>query len=74
MIHLFAASDTLYDGPRLFIVAGGCQDRNWLANYFIGQVVGQMDRVRPARQVVLDMVTEYADVVRRFAEQVGHDS
>ena len=24
-----------------------------LANYFVGQVVGQLDRVRPARQVVL---------------------
>ena len=40
-----------------------------LANYFVGQVVGQLDRVRPARQVVLDMVTEYAEVVERFAEQ-----
>src|SRR5438067_1608012 len=42
-----------------------------LANYFVGQVVGQMDRVRPARQVVLDMVTEYADVAQDFADQVG---
>ncbi|HSS09976.1 MAG TPA: nitronate monooxygenase, partial [Acidimicrobiales bacterium] len=41
-----------------------------LANYFVGQVVGTMNRVRPARQVVLDMVTEYAEVVSRFAEQV----
>jgi len=38
-----------------------------LANYFVGQVVGRMDRVRPARHVLLDMVTEYADVVARFA-------
>ena len=42
---------------------------NRLANYFVGQVVGQLDRVRPARQVVLDMVTEYAEVIERFAEQ-----
>ena len=35
-----------------------------LANYFVGQVVGQMDRVRPARQVVLDMVDEYIDAVQ----------
>jgi NAD(P)H-dependent flavin oxidoreductase YrpB (nitropropane dioxygenase family) len=41
-----------------------------LANYFVGQVVGQLDRVRSARQVVLDMVTEYAEVAQRFAEQV----
>jgi NAD(P)H-dependent flavin oxidoreductase YrpB (nitropropane dioxygenase family) len=40
-----------------------------LANYFVGQVVGQMDRVKPARQVVLDMVTEYADVVQAFAAE-----
>jgi NAD(P)H-dependent flavin oxidoreductase YrpB (nitropropane dioxygenase family) len=40
-----------------------------LANYFVGQVVGRLDRVRPARQVVLDMVTEYADVVQRFAAE-----
>ncbi|HLI74709.1 MAG TPA: nitronate monooxygenase family protein [Acidimicrobiales bacterium] len=44
---------------------------NRLANYFVGQVVGQLDRVRPARQVLLDMVTEYADVVERFTEQTG---
>ena len=40
-----------------------------LATYFVGQVVGRMDRIRPARQVVLDMVTEYAEVAARFAEQ-----
>src|SRR5207244_9003867 len=37
-----------------------------LANYFVGQVVGELDRVRPARQVVLDMVTEYAEVAQHF--------
>jgi NAD(P)H-dependent flavin oxidoreductase YrpB (nitropropane dioxygenase family) len=42
---------------------------NHLANYFVGQVVGTMNRVRPARQVVLDMVTEYAEVVDRFARE-----
>jgi len=42
-----------------------------LANYFVGQVVGELDRVRPARQVVLDMVTEYAEVAQAFAEQVA---
>ena len=41
-----------------------------LANYFVGQVVGQMDKVRPARQVVLDMVDEYIDVVQRMAGQL----
>jgi NAD(P)H-dependent flavin oxidoreductase YrpB (nitropropane dioxygenase family) len=38
-----------------------------LANYFVGQVVGRMDGVRPARQVLLDMVGEYAEILDRFA-------
>ena len=42
---------------------------NRLANYFVGQVVGTMNQIRPARQVVLDMVTEYAEVVDRFARE-----
>lgn len=42
---------------------------NKLANYFVGQVVGQMNKVKPARQVVLDMVNEYADVVEQFARE-----
>jgi len=42
-----------------------------LANYFIGQVVGQTNAVRPARQVVLDMMTEYAEVVSRFADEAA---
>jgi NAD(P)H-dependent flavin oxidoreductase YrpB (nitropropane dioxygenase family) len=42
-----------------------------LATYFVGQVVGSLDRVRPARRVLLDMVTEYADVAARFAAQAA---
>ena len=42
-----------------------------LANYFVGQIVGRLDRVRPARQVVLDMATEYADVAQQFADQAS---
>jgi len=42
-----------------------------LANYFVGQVVGRLDRVRPARQVLLDMVTEYAEVLQRFADEAA---
>jgi NAD(P)H-dependent flavin oxidoreductase YrpB (nitropropane dioxygenase family) len=34
---------------------------NRLANYFVGQVVGSLDRVKSARQVVLDMIDEYID-------------
>ncbi len=35
-----------------------------LVTYFVGQVVGSLDRVKPARQVVLDMVEEYIDTAR----------
>jgi NAD(P)H-dependent flavin oxidoreductase YrpB (nitropropane dioxygenase family) len=38
-----------------------------LANYFVGQVVGQLDRVRPAREVVYAMVSEFGDAVERLA-------
>ena len=30
-----------------------------------------MNQIRPARQVVLDMMTEYADVVARFASEAA---
>ena len=41
-----------------------------LATYFVGQGVGLMDRVRPARQVVEQMVTDYLSVAERFAAQL----
>src|ERR1700744_386821 len=34
-----------------------------LATYFVGQVVGSLDRVRPARAVVLEMVEEFIDTI-----------
>ena len=37
-----------------------------LATYFVGQVVGSLDRVRPARSVVLDMVEEFIDTIGRL--------
>ncbi len=42
-----------------------------LATYFVGQGVGLLDRIRPAREVVADMVAEYLDVASRFAAQLG---
>lgn len=42
-----------------------------LVNHFVGQVVGSLGQVKPARQVVLEMVTEYADVVAAFASLAG---
>ena len=38
-----------------------------LINYFVGQVVGSLQTVKPARQVVYEMVEEYVDVVTRLA-------
>lgn len=37
-----------------------------LATYFVGQVVGSLDRVRPTRAVVLDMIEEFADTIGRL--------
>jgi NAD(P)H-dependent flavin oxidoreductase YrpB (nitropropane dioxygenase family) len=39
-----------------------------LATYFVGQVVGSLDRVRPARTVVLDMVEEFIDTIGRLED------
>jgi NAD(P)H-dependent flavin oxidoreductase YrpB (nitropropane dioxygenase family) len=41
-----------------------------LATYFVGQGVGLMDRVRPARQVVEQMVADYLTVAENFAAQL----
>lgn len=38
-----------------------------LVNYFVGQIVGTMNQVKPARQVVFEMVDEYLDVVSGLA-------
>ncbi len=47
----------------------GAQARE-LATYFVGQVVGSLDRVRPTRAVVLDMVEEFIDTIGRLEELV----
>ncbi|MGB8389727.1 nitronate monooxygenase [Mycobacterium sp.] len=47
----------------------GSQARE-LATYFVGQVVGSLDRVRPTRSVVLDMVEEFIDTVGRLENLV----
>jgi len=44
---------------------------NELATYFVGQAVGSMNAVRPVRQVMLDLVTEYADAAERFVGLLG---
>jgi NAD(P)H-dependent flavin oxidoreductase YrpB (nitropropane dioxygenase family) len=44
-----------------------------LANYFVGQCVGLMNTVKPARQVVYDMVEEFADALERLNAISGTD-
>ncbi|HXH58976.1 nitronate monooxygenase family protein [Iamia sp.] len=39
---------------------------NQLVTYFVGQVVGSMNTVRPTRRVVLEMVDEFIDAVQRL--------
>jgi NAD(P)H-dependent flavin oxidoreductase YrpB (nitropropane dioxygenase family) len=42
-----------------------------LVNYFVGQAVGQMNQVKPAAQVVLDMVEEFIDAAERISGLVS---
>ncbi|GAA5052294.1 NAD(P)H-dependent flavin oxidoreductase YrpB (nitropropane dioxygenase family) [Thermocatellispora tengchongensis] len=37
-----------------------------LANYFVGQVVGQLNQVKPARRVVYEMIAEFGDALARL--------
>jgi NAD(P)H-dependent flavin oxidoreductase YrpB (nitropropane dioxygenase family) len=39
---------------------------NELVTYFVGQVVGSMNQVRPTKRVVLEMVEEFIDAVERL--------
>jgi NAD(P)H-dependent flavin oxidoreductase YrpB (nitropropane dioxygenase family) len=47
--------------------AAGSPGAVQLVNYFVGQVVGSLDAVRPARQVLHEMIEEYVDVVAGLA-------
>jgi NAD(P)H-dependent flavin oxidoreductase YrpB (nitropropane dioxygenase family) len=47
--------------------AAGHPGAQQLINYFVGQVVGSLDTVKPARQVVNEMVQEYVDTVTRLS-------
>lgn len=42
-----------------------------LINYPVGQVVGSLNEVKPARQVVFDMVEEYLTVAQNFADALS---
>ena len=49
--------------------AGGKQ----LINYFVGQVVGMLNQVRPAAGVLHDMVEECDSVIQRMSEQTKRE-
>jgi len=38
-----------------------------LTTYFVGQIVGSMNRVTKTRQVIYDMMNEYADAIERLS-------
>jgi len=44
-----------------------------LVNYFVGQIVGSMNQVKPAKQVVYEMVEEFIDAAERIAGLVASD-
>ncbi len=41
-----------------------------LVNYFVGQVVGSLDQVKPAKRVVAEMMEELADTIERLGDEV----
>ena len=41
-----------------------------LANYFVGQIVGNMNKQKPAAQVVYDMIDEFIESTQQLAHQL----
>lgn len=68
--------------PLQSLLTGGTQQRinrsahrsgsgaEKLATYFVGQIVGSMNRSRPAAQVVLEMVQEFIDATESLGNQL----
>jgi NAD(P)H-dependent flavin oxidoreductase YrpB (nitropropane dioxygenase family) len=44
-----------------------------LANYFVGQIVGNMNQSKPAAQVVYEMIDEFIDAARSLGRQLDDD-
>jgi NAD(P)H-dependent flavin oxidoreductase YrpB (nitropropane dioxygenase family) len=42
-----------------------------LVNYFVGQVVGSLDQVKPAKRVVAEMMEELADTIEHLGDEVA---
>jgi NAD(P)H-dependent flavin oxidoreductase YrpB (nitropropane dioxygenase family) len=45
-----------------------------LTGFPVGQIVGRMDKVRPVKDVIFDMVEEWIDTTLRLATLVGDDA
>ncbi|GAA4501224.1 nitronate monooxygenase family protein [Actinoallomurus oryzae] len=54
-------------GPIGTAAENGNEGARQLVNYFVGQVVGRMTTVKPARQVVYEMVEEFGEALERLA-------
>ncbi len=54
--------------------AGSSPGARELITYFVGQVVGSMNQVNPARQVVFDMVDEYIEAVGTLCAAMDTDA
>lgn len=53
-------------GPIGKAAESGNEGARQLANYFVGQVVGQLTTIKPARQVVYDMIEEFTEALERL--------
>ena len=42
-----------------------------LATYFVGQGVGLMNKVKPAREVVLEFIEDYLEATERLQSSLG---
>jgi NAD(P)H-dependent flavin oxidoreductase YrpB (nitropropane dioxygenase family) len=68
-LQLIVAEDAMRHINKL--ADGGHEGAQALANYFVGQCVGLMTTVKPARQVVYDMAGEFADALERLNKIAG---
>ena len=63
--HLEPLADLVHHLPH---VAGSGAEK--LANYFVGQIVGHMNHVKPAATVVYEMVDEFIDAINSVQGQM----
>jgi NAD(P)H-dependent flavin oxidoreductase YrpB (nitropropane dioxygenase family) len=71
-LQLIVAEDAMRQVDKL--ADSGHPGARELANYFVGQCVGLMNTVKPARQVVYDMIGEFAEALDRLNQIAETDS